>query len=38
LGPLKTHSQAECEQMVKFHDRPNTNRRFVDYYISEVVD
>jgi len=38
LGPLKTHSQAECEQMVKFHDRPNANRRFVDYYISEVVD
>jgi ribulose-5-phosphate 4-epimerase/fuculose-1-phosphate aldolase len=38
LGALKTHSQAECEQMVKFHDRPNANRRYVDYYISEVVD
>jgi L-ribulose-5-phosphate 4-epimerase len=38
LGPVKTHSQAECEQMVKFHDRPNANRRYIDYYISEVVD
>jgi ribulose-5-phosphate 4-epimerase/fuculose-1-phosphate aldolase len=38
LGPLKTHTQAECEQMVKFHDRPNANRRYIDYYISEVVD
>jgi ribulose-5-phosphate 4-epimerase/fuculose-1-phosphate aldolase len=38
LGPVKTHSQEECEQMVKFHDRPNTNRRYIDYYVSEVVD
>jgi ribulose-5-phosphate 4-epimerase/fuculose-1-phosphate aldolase len=38
LGPLKTHSQEECEQMVKGHDRPNANRRYIDYYISEVVD
>jgi ribulose-5-phosphate 4-epimerase/fuculose-1-phosphate aldolase len=38
LGPVKTHTQAECEQMVKFHDRPNANRRYIDYYISEVVD
>ena len=38
LGPLKTHSQEECKQMVKFHDRPHANRRYVDYYISEVVD
>jgi ribulose-5-phosphate 4-epimerase/fuculose-1-phosphate aldolase len=38
LGPVKTHSRAECEQMVKFHDRPNANRRYIDYYISEVVD
>jgi hypothetical protein len=38
LGPLKTHSQEECEQMVKGHDQPNANRRFIDYYISEVVD
>jgi hypothetical protein len=38
LGPAKTHSQAECEEMTKGHDRPNTNRRYPDYYISEVVD
>jgi L-fuculose-phosphate aldolase len=38
LGPLKTHSREECEQMVKGHDRPNANRRYIDYYISEVVD
>ena len=37
LGPAKTHSQEECEQMVKFHDRPNANCRYGDYYISEVV-
>ena len=37
LGAPKTHSQEECEQMVRFHDRPNANRRYVDYYISEVV-
>jgi ribulose-5-phosphate 4-epimerase/fuculose-1-phosphate aldolase len=38
LGQLKTHSQEECEQMIKGHDRPNSNRRYIDYYISEVVD
>jgi ribulose-5-phosphate 4-epimerase/fuculose-1-phosphate aldolase len=38
LGTAKTHSEAECEQMVRFHDRPNANRRYIDYYISEVVD
>jgi ribulose-5-phosphate 4-epimerase/fuculose-1-phosphate aldolase len=38
LGQLKTHSQEECEQMIKGHDRPNPNRRYIDYYISEVVD
>jgi hypothetical protein len=38
LGTLKTHSQEECEQMIKGHDRPNANRRYIDYYISEVVD
>jgi ribulose-5-phosphate 4-epimerase/fuculose-1-phosphate aldolase len=38
LGQLKTHTEAECEQMIRFHDRPNANRRYVDYYISEVVD
>jgi ribulose-5-phosphate 4-epimerase/fuculose-1-phosphate aldolase len=38
LGTLKTHSQEECEQMIKGHDKPNANRRYIDYYISEVVD
>jgi ribulose-5-phosphate 4-epimerase/fuculose-1-phosphate aldolase len=38
LGSLKTHTQEECEQMTKNEDRPNRNRRFIDYYISEVVD
>jgi ribulose-5-phosphate 4-epimerase/fuculose-1-phosphate aldolase len=38
LGTLKTHSLEECEQMVKGHDKPNANRRYIDYYISEVVD
>ena len=38
LGPAKTHTQEECEQMIKGHDRPNANRRYIDYYISEVVD
>jgi len=34
LGPAKTHTQAECEEMIKGHNRPNTNRRYIDYYIS----
>lgn len=38
LGPVKTHTQDECEEMIKGHDRPNNNRRYLDYYISEVVD
>jgi ribulose-5-phosphate 4-epimerase/fuculose-1-phosphate aldolase len=38
LGALRTHSQEECEQMVKGHERPDAQRRFLDYYISEVVD
>ena len=38
LGPAKTHTQAECEEMAKGHDRPDVNRRYIDYYISEVVD
>ncbi len=38
LGPAKTHSQDECRQMIKGHERPNANRRYIDYYISEVVD
>jgi ribulose-5-phosphate 4-epimerase/fuculose-1-phosphate aldolase len=38
LGAAKTHTQAECEQMAKGREQSNTNRRFIDYYISEVVD
>jgi ribulose-5-phosphate 4-epimerase/fuculose-1-phosphate aldolase len=38
LGPLKTHSREECEHMVRGHAHPNANRRYIDYYISEVVD
>jgi ribulose-5-phosphate 4-epimerase/fuculose-1-phosphate aldolase len=38
LGPVKTHSQEECQEMVKGHRLPNANRRYIDYYISEVVD
>ena len=38
LGAVKTHTQAECEQMVKGRDRPDANRRFIDYYISEIID
>jgi ribulose-5-phosphate 4-epimerase/fuculose-1-phosphate aldolase len=38
LGSVKTHSKEECEQMAKGHGQANANRRFVDYYLSEVVD
>ncbi len=38
LGAVKTHSEEECREMLKNEDRPNRNRRFIDYYISEVVD
>ena len=38
LGALKTHSQEECEQMVKSHDDPSAHRRYIDYYVSELVD
>lgn len=38
LGPMTTHTQAECEEMAKNQNRPNVNRRFIDYYVSEVVD
>jgi ribulose-5-phosphate 4-epimerase/fuculose-1-phosphate aldolase len=37
LGAAKTHTEAECEQMGKGRERPDANRRFVDYYISELV-
>lgn len=38
LGELKTHSREECEQMIKGHTQPNAHRRYLDYYVSEVVD
>jgi ribulose-5-phosphate 4-epimerase/fuculose-1-phosphate aldolase len=38
LGALKTHTQQECEQMVKTHDLPSAHRRYIDYYVSELVD
>jgi ribulose-5-phosphate 4-epimerase/fuculose-1-phosphate aldolase len=38
LGPVKTHTQEECEQLTKHETRLNAHRRFLDYYISEVVD
>jgi L-fuculose-phosphate aldolase len=38
LGAAKTHSREECEQMSKGRERSGGNRRFIDYYISEVVD
>jgi len=38
LGPVKSHTLEECEQLARNHDRPNVNRRFIDYYVSEVVD
>jgi ribulose-5-phosphate 4-epimerase/fuculose-1-phosphate aldolase len=38
MGPLKTHSREECEQMAKGHERPNANRRYIDYYLSEILD
>jgi hypothetical protein len=38
LGALKTHSDEECEQMIRGHEGGDAQRRFLDYYISEVVD
>jgi len=38
MGPVKTHTSEECEQMVKGHERPNASRRYIDYYLSEVLD
>lgn len=38
LGPVKTHTPEECQQMAKGHEQANANRRFIDYYVSEVVD
>ena len=38
LGTVKTHSPEECQAMVRNESRPDVHRRFLDYYISEVVD
>lgn len=38
LGKLRTHTPEEAEQMVKGHAQPSAHRRFIDYYISELVD
>ena len=38
LGTIRTHSKEECEAMVKGHGQMNANRRFIDYYLSEVLD
>ena len=38
LGPLKTHSLEECEQMAAGHEQANASRRHVDFYFSEVFD
>ena len=37
LGPVKTHSQEECQQMVKGHGLPNANRRYIDYYYTQKL-
>ena len=38
LGPLKTHSLEECEQMAAGREQANASRRHVDFYFSEVFD
>ncbi len=38
LGSVKVHSQAECEAMARKEGRADVHRRFIDYYVSEVVD
>lgn len=38
LGPVKVHSPEECEAMMRNERRGDVHRRFLDYYISEVVD
>lgn len=38
LGALKTHTFEECEQMLAGRERAEGQRRYLDYYISEVVD
>lgn len=38
LGPVKTHSRAEAEEILETERRGNAIRRFLDYYISETLD
>ena len=38
LGAVKVHSPEECEAMARNERRGDVHRRFLDYYISEVVD
>ena len=38
LGTVKVHSKEECEAMTRIETRPDVHRRFIDYYVSEVVD
>jgi ribulose-5-phosphate 4-epimerase/fuculose-1-phosphate aldolase len=38
LGAIKTYSAEECAQMARNESRAEVHRRFLDYYISEVVD
>lgn len=38
LGPPKTHTRAEVEEILEVERRGNAIRRFLDYYISETLD
>ena len=38
LGPVKTHSHAEAEDLLQLERSGKAIRRFLDYYISEVLD
>ena len=38
FGHVKTHSLEECQQMTQTREQVNANRRYLDYYVSEVVD
>ena len=38
LGAIKVHSPAECAAMTRNESHPEVHRRFIDYYVSEVVD
>jgi len=38
FGSIKTHSLEECQQMTQTREQVSGNRRYLDYYVSEVVD